>query len=153
MPSGGVEHRSRQMAQIAKVSHEMATSKLIGELLAECERDSRLMKDPNSPMAANVREIRHDYDRKTKLPAELVEEEAALASIAQHTWAEARKESNFKKFQPYLEKIVTLLRRKAECYGWAKGGEPWDALAEDYEPGCTAEVEGFHHAPAIAESA
>ena len=34
--------------------------------------------------------------------------------------------------------IVKLLRRKAECYGWATGGEPWDALAEDYEPGCTA---------------
>ena len=31
-----------------------------------------------------------------------------------------------------------LLQRKAECYGWAEGGEPWDALAEDYEPGCTA---------------
>ena len=22
--------------------------------------------------------------------------------------------------------------------GWAEDGEPWDALAEDYEPGCTA---------------
>ena len=37
-----------------------------------------------------------------------------------------------------LERIVDLLRRKAECYGVPDGGEPWDALAEDYEPGCTA---------------
>lgn len=138
MPKRGVEHRSRQMAQIAKMSHEMATSKHIGELLRECERDAKLNKDPLSVEAVNVREIRHDYDRKTLLPPELVEEEAKLASISQHVWAEARKESNFKKFQPYLEKIVALLRRKAECYGWPNGGEPWDALAEDYEPGCTA---------------
>jgi carboxypeptidase Taq len=146
MPSGGVEHRSRQMAQLARLSHEMATSKRIGELLQQCEGESRLTADPLGVAAVNVREIRHDYDRKTKLPSELVEEEAKLASISQHVWAEARKESDFKKFQPYLEKIVALLRRKAECYGWARGtsgGEPWDALAEDYEPGCTARyVEG-----------
>jgi carboxypeptidase Taq len=87
----------------------------------------------------NVRELRHDYDRKTKLPPELVAEEAKLASLGQHAWAEARKKADFAHFQPLLEQIVDLLRRKAECYGWAKGGEPWDALAEDFEIGCTAE--------------
>jgi len=143
MPTGGVEHRSRQMAQLAKLGHEMATSKRIGTLLKECESDSKLMKDPDSVAAVNVREIREEYKRKTKLPAELVEEEAQLASISQHVWAEARKQSDFKKFQPYLEKVVDLLRRKAKCYGWAKSGEAWDALAEDYEQGCTAKyVEG-----------
>lgn len=138
MPPRGVAHRSRQLAQIAKLSHEMATAPRIGELLEACESDSTLMKDPTSVAAVNVREIRHEYDRKTKLPAALVEEEATLASLGQHTWREARAESNFKKFQPMLERIVNLLRRKAECYGWPRGGEPWDALAEDYEPGCMA---------------
>jgi carboxypeptidase Taq len=132
-----------RLAQLAKLSHEMATSKRIGELLEQCEADSNIAKNPLSVAAVNVREIRRDYDRRTRLPAELVEEEAKLASISQHVWAGARKESDFKKFQPYLEKIVALLRRKAQCYGWAKGGEAWDALAEDYEPGCTAKyVEG-----------
>ena len=63
MPPKGVEHRSRQMAQIAKLSHEMATSKRLGELLAECEADSKLMKDPRSVEAVNVREFRHEYNR------------------------------------------------------------------------------------------
>src|SRR5882672_8664120 len=62
MPTRGVEHRSRQLAQVAKLSHEMATSKRIGELISECERDSKLTKDPLSVAAVNVREIRHDYD-------------------------------------------------------------------------------------------
>jgi carboxypeptidase Taq len=138
MPPRGVEHRSRQMAQLARLSHEMATSPRIGALLDACERDSKITADPLSVAAVNVREIRRDYDRKTKLPASLVEEEARLASVGQVVWREARKESSFRKFQPTLEKIVDLLRRKAECYGWSKGGEPWDALADDYEPGCTA---------------
>lgn len=138
MPKGGLEHRSRQMAQLASLSHEMAISPRIAELLDACENDSSITSDPISVAAVNVREIRRVYDRKTKLPTKLVEEEATLTSHGQHAWAEARKNSDFNHFQPWLEKIVKLLQRKAECFGWESGGEPWDALAEDYEPGCTA---------------
>jgi len=138
MPSRGVDFRSRQIAQLARLRHERATDARIGELLDSCENNDALTSDPLSPEAVNIREIRRVYDRATKLPAELIEEEARISSIGQHTWAEARKEKSFEKFQPVLEEIVTLLKRKAECYGWPKDGEPWDALAEDYEPGSTA---------------
>ena len=138
MPPRGVAFRSRQLSQMARLHHEAATNPRIGELLTDCESDSALTADPTSPQAVNIREIRYAYDRRTKLPAELVEEESRLASMGQHIWAEARKNNEFAAFQPSLEKIVDLLRRKAECYGWAEGGEAWDALAEDYEPGCTA---------------
>jgi carboxypeptidase Taq len=138
MPKGGLEHRSRQLAQLASLCHEMSTSPRIGELLETCEQDSALMADPLSPEAVNVREIRRTYDRKTKLPTKLVEEEATLSSQGMHAWAEARKNSDFAAFEPWLAKIVKLLQRKAECFVWESGGEPWDALAEDYEPGCTA---------------
>lgn len=138
MPKGGLEHRSRQLAQLASLSHELATSPRIGELLDACESDSAIMAEPTSVAAVNVREIRRSYDRRTKLPTKLVEEEAMLASHGQHAWAEARRNSDFNHFKPWLEKIVNLLKRKAQCFGWEPGGEPWDALAEDYEPGCTA---------------
>lgn len=138
MPPGGVELRTRQLSQLAKLSHEMFTDARIGDLLAECESSDDLVADPLSETAVNIRELRREYDRRTKLPASLVEEEARLASVGQHTWAKARKESNFASFRPILEQIVSLLRQKADCYGWPEGGEPWDALAEDYERGCTA---------------
>jgi len=142
MPRGGVDFRSKQLAQVARLHHEMITSPRLAELLSTCEGDDTLTSDPLSASAVNLREIRRTFDRKTKLPAALVEEEARLASVGQHTWAEARRNKKFAEFQPLLEQIVDLLRRKAECYGWPEGGEPWDALAEDYEPGCTAvEVE------------
>ena len=139
MPPGGLEFRSRQLAQLARMTHEMSTDPRLGELLAACEGNSDIAGDSSSPQAVNVREARRKFDRATKLPADLVEEEARLSSVARHEWAEARRDSDFPRFQPWLEKIVDLLRRKADCYGWdAAGGEPWDALAEDYEPGCTA---------------
>jgi len=138
LPEGGVEYRSRQMAQLARMTHGMLTSSRIGELLDACEGDSTLTSDPESDAAANVREIRRDYDKATKLPQSLVEELAKTSSVAQHEWAKARKDSNFEHFRPWLEKIVGLLRRKAECFGWPDDGEPWDALADEYEPTMTA---------------
>jgi carboxypeptidase Taq len=138
MPARSVEYRSRQLAELARIVHEMRTVSRIGDLLSACEADGDLMQDPLRPEAVNVRELRRGYDRRTRLPASLVAEEAKLASLGQHVWMEARRESKFEHFRPMLEQIVALVRRKAECYGWAEGGEPWDALAEDYEMGCTA---------------
>ena len=138
MPPRGVEHRSNQQAQLASIHHGLATNPRIGDLLAACESQDHLSTDPTSPEAVNIREVRRRYERATKLPTELVEELAQLTSLAHHEWAEARKASDFARFRPWLEKIVELTRRKAECFGWPSDGEPWDALAEDYEAGCTA---------------
>lgn len=140
MPPEGVEHRSRQMAQLAKLSHGMLTDRRIADLLPQAEAESADL-EPNAPERVNLREIRRDYERAVKLPASLVEELAEVSSKAQHEWAEARRDSDFKRFQPWLERIVQLNRRKAECYGWDRSkGEPWDALADGFEPGCTAKM-------------
>ncbi|MDP6987804.1 MAG: carboxypeptidase M32 [Phycisphaerales bacterium] len=138
MPPEGIEPRGKQLAVLARLAHEMATSEEVGDLLSACEQTSELTEDTASDTAVTLQRLRHDYDRATCISPELVSEEALLASQSQHHWAEARRNDDFTQFQPYLEQVVDLLRRKAVCFGWAEGGEPWDALAEDYEPGCTA---------------
>lgn len=138
MPEGGLEHRARQMAQLARMEHQLSTDPRIGELLAKAEAEVAKL-DATDPDRVNVRELRRDYDRATKLPAKLVEELASVASIAQHEWAEARKASDFARFRPWLTRIVELNRQKADCFGWDRtNGERWDALADSFEPGCTA---------------
>lgn len=136
LPPGGVEHRSRQLAQLARITHGMATDPRVGELLGTCEEDPELTADPYSDAAANLREIRRTYDRATKLPSELVSEMAETRSVAKHEWAAARKNSDFSRFRPWLEKNLRLAREAADHYGWE--GERWDALAEGFEPGMTA---------------
>lgn len=132
LPPGGIEHRSRQLAQIARLAHGMATDPRIGDLLDRCEDDPDLTADPHSDTAANLREIRRQYDRATKLPADLVSEMASTRSRAQHEWAEARQASDFSRFAPWLEKNLRLVREAADHYGWE--AERWDALAEGFEP-------------------
>lgn len=139
MPRGGAQLRADQLGLLAGMVHEKMTAPRVGELLSELEQ-SDLVKDPESDEAANVREIRHHYDKQTKLPKELVEEETRVTTLAQGEWVTARKNSDFKAFLPWLEKIVNIKLRVAEAYGYE--GEPYNALLDDYEPGATVkEVE------------
>jgi len=136
MPPGGAEHRSNQLGLLAGLTHDRATSPRIGELLDALEQ-SELTRDPDSPEAVNIREARRDYDRATKLPRRLVEDLSRVSTLAQQAWVEARKQSNFSHFLPWLEKIVPLKREEAAAIGYGDG-IPYDALLDDYEPGATA---------------
>jgi carboxypeptidase Taq len=135
LPPRGTEHRARQSSRLAKMVHERFTSSRIGDLLAEVEH-SPLLVDPAGDAAVNVRETRRQYDRLSKLPTALVEELTSTAVLAQQVWGEARKESDYAKFEPWLAKTLTLKRREAECLG--HGGDPYDALLDEFEPGETS---------------
>src|ERR1700685_1371917 len=63
MPPGGAEHRANQLSLLAGMCHERATSRETGDLIAEVEATALAAGD--SPVAANLREIRRDFDRAT----------------------------------------------------------------------------------------
>ncbi len=136
MPRGGAAHRSAQVSMLAGMGHERFTDPRIGELLTEVEA-SDIIKDPESEAAVNVRELRRAYDKETKLPKKLVEEITRVTTLAQGEWVTARKNSDFKHFEPWLEKVLKLEREKAEAYGYE--GEPYNALLDNYEPGATVQ--------------
>ncbi len=134
LPRGGVEHRSEQLALLAGLLHDRSTDPRIGELLDAIE-GSRLVADPESPAAVNVREIRRAYERERKLPRRLVAEWARVTALAQQAWADAREAGDFERFRPWLDRVLELAREEAEAVGYAQ--VPYDALLEDYEPGAT----------------
>jgi len=136
LPPKGAESRAAQMSLMAKTIHEKLTSPRIGELLSACEAASE-MNDAIIDFAVNVRETRRSYDRATKLPTELVEALASIEVLAQHAWVDARAKRDFALFAPWLEKILTLVKRKADCLGYEK--HPYDALIDEFEPHETTE--------------
>jgi carboxypeptidase Taq len=138
MPPDAAAHRAEQQAMIATMVHKQATDPKVGQWLAACEKDRDLLAQHDGDAAANIREIRRDYDLAVKLPTDLVAEIAKTTSQSQEAWKEARQHSDFARFAPWLEKVMALMRRKAECYGVPPGGELYDALLNEYEPGMTA---------------
>jgi carboxypeptidase Taq len=148
------------MALLAGLYHERVTDPTVGELLAIVEGSS-LAAEADSVVAANVRELRRRYDRRTRLPRSLVEELARTTSLAQPEWVAARSTSDFGRFRPWLEKIVQLKREEAACLatvppnetarptgqlkpedaGCVSSSAAYDALVDEYEPGAqTAEL-------------
>ena len=130
MPPKGAEHRGNQASLIARMTHEQFTSPRIGELIAAVEQSK-----PAGDAAVNVRELRRDYDKATKIPASLVEEISKTSVLAHQAWIEARKKAAFSIFKPWLKKMVDLKRQEAACI--SPGGNAYEALLDEYEPGET----------------
>lgn len=141
MPSGAASFRAEQLALLAKLTHERSTSARLGELIAACEGDREVVGDGTGVEAANLRELRRDYERAVRLPASLVAEEARVTSQAQEAWKRAKERSDFAMFRPWLEKVMGLMRQKADCLMTSGMGERYDALLDLYEPGAkSAEI-------------
>jgi carboxypeptidase Taq len=138
MPPKGAPYRAEVLGQMAGLAHRLGTAAEVGDWLKACEDHLPPCADEEETAmrAANVREWRRDYDRATKLPARLVEDLARTTSLSREVWAEARRNSDFASFAPWLEKILALTREQADCWGYTTCA--YDALLEGYEPDARA---------------
>ncbi|MGL4311250.1 MAG: carboxypeptidase M32 [Paracoccaceae bacterium] len=128
MPRGSAEQRGEEMAAIEGVLHSRRTDPRVGEWLAAA-------KAPDAAGARALELIGRAYTRTAKVPAKLAAEIARVTSVAQGIWAEARAKDDVAHFLPTLTEVVRLRREQAAHL--AEGGDLYDALLEDYEPGTT----------------
>ncbi|MFG0307161.1 MAG: carboxypeptidase M32 [Phycisphaerales bacterium JB040] len=141
MPARAAPARAAQSGLMAALVHQRSTDPRIGELIRICEEDGELNR-AGSITAAELRELRRDYEKATRLPESLVRELAEAGSAAQQAWKAARSDDDFGAFRPHLEKMMGLSRAKAEALGVPDGGELYDALLDQYEPGArSADIE------------
>ncbi len=138
MPRMGAEARGQQMGTLGKIAHELFTSEKVGKLLD----DLKSAFPEGSDEAALVRVTRRDYEKRTRVPAEFVAEQAQVTAAAHEGWVAARSKSDFSIFEPHLDKVLDLTRRYIGFF--PKAEHPYDTLLDDYEPGMkTAEVQSI----------
>lgn len=130
MPRGAAEQRGEEIGALEGILHARRTDPRIGDWLEAAEPADEVD-------TAHLRHIRRSYGRQTRIPAALAVELARVTSVAQGIWAEARAANDVGLFLPTLEKVVALKREQAAHL--ADGGDPYDALIDDYEEGATAE--------------
>jgi carboxypeptidase Taq len=132
MPKDGAPARGEQVGRLSRMRHEMFTSDATADLLARAISEVQ----GNDEAAAMVRVVKRDLELATKLPTDLVAEKSKLGSDSQEVWVVARANNDFKHFAPYLERMVELVRKEAECLGYKD--HIYDALLDEYEEGATA---------------
>jgi carboxypeptidase Taq len=138
MPPAGSNHRADHLATVRRIQHELLADDQTGRLLDEV-RPLEESLDPDSDDAALIRVARRDYEKASRVPAELRAEMTHAAARARQVWVRAKAESNFEQFLPALERNIELRHRYVECFEGVE--EPYDILLDDFEPyATTAEV-------------
>ncbi len=135
MPEGGGEARGQAMATLGVVIHEKLTNTEIGNWLDACSN-----LDLTEWQRANVREIKRDYDARTSLPTQLVNDLSLATSRAEQAWRKHRAENNWKAMQPLLEDVVRLVRQSAVVRSERSGLSLYDSLLDSYEPDMRSET-------------
>ncbi len=132
MPSGGADARAEHVAILSERAHALFTS---DETRRAIDNAKTSGVAEESDEAALLRVVERDFEIETKLPGDLVAERARLSTQGHEVWAKARADSDFKAFQPILERTVDLSRKIAECLGYED--HPYDALTDQYEEGAS----------------
>ena len=130
MPRGAAPQRAEEMAAMESVLHARRIDPRVGDWLAAVDD-----KTLDTVGQANMRHIRRSFERTSKVPAALTTKLAKLTSAAQGIWAEARAADDFKAFAPTLAEVIMLKREEGQAL--AAGGDVYDAMLADYEPGTT----------------
>jgi carboxypeptidase Taq len=138
MPPKGGEVRAEQLGTLDRIAHDLFTSDEIGELL-EGLRPYEESLSYDSDEASLLRVTRRDYEKARRVPSELRAETTRAGAKALPAWIEARQESDFSIFLPYLERNVELQREYIACFD--KAEHDYDVLLDDFDEGMTtAEV-------------
>ena len=132
MPRGAAEQRAEEMAAMESVLHERRTDPRIGEWL-----DAAVAQTPAEERTLAL--VARDFGRASAIPADLAAELARQTSLSHGIWAAARAADAPQDFLPTLHQIVLLKQDEANALVAAGfgGGDPYDALLDDYEPGAT----------------
>ena len=128
----------RRWRRCSAFSHELLVSAETGKLLeaAASELDGT---PPDADDACLVRVTRRRWEKARRVPTELAADLARAASVGHHAWVEARSNSDYGAFAPYLEQNLELARRYVDCFDGFECA--YDVVLDDFEPGMkTAEV-------------
>lgn len=124
MPNGGAEARGRQLAVLAQISQLKMTDAKLGYLLDDLRPyEENLAYDSDD--AGLIRIARREFERRVKIPTELIGELVNHQTQSFNTWQQARPANNFNAVRPYLEKTLDLSRKVAECFpGYTSIADP-----------------------------
>lgn len=131
-PKSGMEPRAEALGYMSELYYGIMAAKESGEQLAALE----LKKDQlNELQLAMLKKFKREYDSVTKIPENEYIEFTMLVSKASNVWEDAKKDSDFALFAPYLEQIVDFIRKFADYRGYTD--HPYNTFLDDYEPGMT----------------
>src|SRR6184192_2291433 len=129
MPEAGAAARGKAQAELELLRQKMTLD--LAELVEKAEKQEKL----SDAEKGIIRVLKRDLQFYQKVPPDLLEELQKAITEAAIPWREAREKSEFRIFQPHLEKITELKRKQAEHLD--PSTHPYNALLDLSEEGLT----------------
>ena len=133
MPPGGATARSDQLAELSLLEHDLMTAPEIAGLLGEA---AEMADNLSSWQRANLDEMNRLWRHATALPGDLVTALSHANSTCEMIWREARGRNDFSAVVSALEKVVTLVREKAQVKRRRWISDPTTRCLMSTTPGC-----------------
>ena len=133
MPKGSASARAEQIAELKAITHALKSSPEVGELIVKAKASAFNL---NTWQQANLNEMARQWTKANAVPEELVVALSKACSACEIAWRNARPEADYAAVKPLLQNVLDLTRDAAQVKGEALDLSLYDALLDDYEPGC-----------------
>ena len=134
-PEDSIEGRAHTTGILSSMEYELATAPELQKLLDELEEHAGEL---DGQVRREAAVLRRETGKIAKIPAEEYAAYSMLVSEASNVWIYAKRDDDYARFAPYLEKIVAANRRMAEL--WDPAHDAYDVLLDSYEEGLTMSV-------------
>ncbi len=134
MPIKGSGFRAQQVATLAEMAHQMATSDKLRHLLDSLENSSGISEKEKKNVSLN----KEDFAKQKKYKPAFVRKMSETVSRSFNAWNLAKKENRFSLFEKELAELVGLKKEESEILGYS--AHPYDALMDEFEKGCTVHL-------------
>lgn len=131
IPKKGIAYRSKIMGCLSGELYKLQTSEKMKEFIDYFAQ----FDDLDDITKAMVRDAKKNYDETKKIPQDRFVEYSIFVSNSGPVWRQAKAESDFSIFKPYLEKIVDFEKEFIGYLGYKDN--KYDTLLDLYEPGFT----------------
>ena len=133
MPRGGTEERGVADSQLHMLHKDLLLKKDFVALVESAKKLGSL----GDPEKGIVRVLDREITKQVKIPKELTEAESLVRIRGNMAWREARAKSDFKMYEPHLEKMIEIKKQIAAKWGYEK--HPYNALLDTFEEQLTVD--------------
>lgn len=138
MPKMATNFRGEAMARVSTIRQKMFLESDFVNLVKKANKEKSLSDQEK----ATVRILNQNLKIYQKVPSSFLEEFEKLTNNATVVWSDAKKNNNFKTFEPYLKEIFDKNKQFSEYIGYTTS--PYDALLDLYEENLkTKDVSNF----------
>ncbi|MDB5229540.1 MAG: thermostable carboxypeptidase 1 [Chitinophagaceae bacterium] len=127
LPSKGNEARARQLATLNETAHQLFSEDEFGKLLDELSVADNL----DTKQKRNVELTFEDYHKQKKYTGAFVRKMSETVSRSFYSWIDARKQNDFKIFEPALDELIQLKKQESDLLGYED--HSYNAHLKEYE--------------------